>query len=64
MEDQALIELYWNRNEDAIAQTHQKYGVWCRGIAFDLFRPQTRLGIFLADGRFLYLLAGHTYGYL
>ena len=33
MEDQQIIELYWARDEDAIAQTHQKYGPWCRGIA-------------------------------
>ena len=40
MEDQALIELYWNRNEDAIAQTPQKYGVRCRGIAFRILEIQ------------------------
>ena len=33
MEDDQIIALYWDRNEDAIAQTHQKYGSWCRGIA-------------------------------
>ena len=33
MEDQEIYELYWNRNEQAIAATHQKYGSWCRGIA-------------------------------
>lgn len=33
MEDQQIIKLYWDRNEQAITATHQKYGSWCRGIA-------------------------------
>ncbi len=33
MEDEQIYELYWSRNEEAISQTHQKYGPWCRGIA-------------------------------
>ncbi len=33
MEDQEIYALYWKRNEQAIAATHQKYGSWCRGIA-------------------------------
>ena len=33
MEDQEIVSLYWKRNEQAIAATHQKYGSWCRGIA-------------------------------
>lgn len=33
MEDQEIYDLYWKRNEQAIAATHQKYGSWCRGIA-------------------------------
>ena len=26
MEDTAIIDLYWSRNEDALAQTDRKYG--------------------------------------
>ncbi len=33
MEDEEICQLYWDRNEEAIWQTHQKYGPWCRGIA-------------------------------
>lgn len=33
MEDDAIYTLYFQRNEGAIAATHQKYGSWCRGIA-------------------------------
>ena len=33
MEDTEIYQLYWDRNEEAIAQTNQKYGPWCRGIA-------------------------------
>lgn len=33
MEDEAIYQLYFQRNEEAITQTHQKYGPWCRGVA-------------------------------
>lgn len=33
MEDQTIIELYWSRAEDAIAETAAKYGGLCRYIA-------------------------------
>lgn len=33
MDDERIYQLYFQRNEEAIAQTHQKYGPWCRGIA-------------------------------
>ena len=33
MDDAAIIELYWARDEDAIVQTQQKYGPYCRTIA-------------------------------
>ena len=34
MEDLAIIELYWARDESAIAQTDRKYGPFCRTLAF------------------------------
>ena len=40
MEDEAIYELYWNRNEEAIHQTHIKYGAWCRGIAMRILNIQ------------------------
>ncbi len=40
MEDQQIIELYWNRHERAIAETQQKYGRYCRRIAESLLSPE------------------------
>lgn len=33
MEDTEIVQLYWDRNEDAIAQTSMKYGNYCTSIA-------------------------------
>lgn len=33
MEDCRIIELYWQRNSDAIVASDEKYGVYCRVIA-------------------------------
>lgn len=33
MEDLEIVELYWNRNEDAIKHTQDKYGNYCYSIA-------------------------------
>ena len=33
MEDNRIIELYWQRDESAIAQTQLKYGAYCMAIA-------------------------------
>ncbi len=34
MEDKAIVELYWKREEQAIAATQNKYGAYCRSIAY------------------------------
>ena len=34
MEDKKIIELYFARNESAIAETDRKYGAYCRAIAY------------------------------
>lgn len=36
MDDQQIIELYWKRSDDAIAQTQKKYGRLCYKIAFNI----------------------------
>lgn len=36
MEDQKIIDLYWNRSEQAISETDQKYGNYCRSIAYNI----------------------------
>jgi RNA polymerase sigma-70 factor (ECF subfamily) len=33
MDDAAIIDLYWKREESAIAATHEKYGAYCFAIA-------------------------------
>ena len=36
MEDFEIVEMYWDRNENAITQTDRKYGKYCRKIAFSI----------------------------
>lgn len=36
MEDQQIIDLYFARSEDAIAQTHRKYGKYCHTVAYNI----------------------------
>jgi len=36
MEDEAIVSLYWERSEQAINETEQKYGGFCYSIAYNL----------------------------
>ena len=36
MEDSAIIDLYWQRDEAAISETDRKYGPFCRSISMNL----------------------------
>ena len=36
MEDVDIVELYWQRNEQAITETDQKYGRYCHYIAYQI----------------------------
>ena len=36
MEDNAIIDLYWSRSEEAITQTDAKYGRYCYRIAYNI----------------------------
>ena len=38
MDDQALVDLYWARNEDAIQKTSTKYGKLCSYIANNILK--------------------------
>jgi RNA polymerase sigma factor (sigma-70 family) len=38
LEDDAIIELFWERSEEAIEQTRIKYGKYCRSIAFNILQ--------------------------
>ncbi len=33
MEDEKILELYWQREEEALVQTKKKYGALCRSVA-------------------------------
>ncbi len=36
MDDQKIIDLYWNRSETAISETAIKYGRYCHSIAYNI----------------------------
>ena len=38
MDDERIIELYFSRSEDAIAETAKKYGRYCHTVAFRILR--------------------------
>ncbi len=38
MDDQKIIQLYWERSETAITATDQKYGRYCHCIAYNVLR--------------------------
>lgn len=40
MEDKKIIELYFARNESAIAETDRKYGAYCRAIAYRILEDR------------------------
>ena len=40
MEDKTIIDLYWNRSEEAISQTDVKYGRYCYRIAYNILTNQ------------------------
>ena len=36
MEDQKIIDLYWQRSEQAIMETDRKYGGYCFSVAYNI----------------------------
>ena len=36
MDDQRIVELYWERSEQAITETQSKYGSYCYSIAYNI----------------------------
>lgn len=38
MEDEKIIELYWQRDEEALRQTNQKYGSFCYYVAHNILK--------------------------
>lgn len=40
MDDQRIVQLYWDRSESAIVETDRKYGAYCKSIAFGILHNQ------------------------
>lgn len=40
MEDGQIVQLYWQRSEDAIAETAEKYGTFCHSISYGILRDR------------------------
>lgn len=40
MEDEKIIELYWQRDEEALRQTNSKYGSFCYYIAHNILKDE------------------------
>lgn len=38
MEDKAIVQLYWDREEQAISATAQKYGNYCKKVAMNILQ--------------------------
>ncbi len=36
MQDKSIVDLYWQRNEQAISETQKKYGSYCHSIAYNI----------------------------
>ena len=36
VEDQKIVELYWERSETAIGETQKRYGRYCHYIAYNI----------------------------
>ena len=40
MEDEKIVQLYWDRNEKAIEESSTKYGTYCRNIARNILQNE------------------------
>ena len=40
MEDERIVQLYWERNEDAIRETERKYGKYCFAVAYNILHSR------------------------
>ena len=49
MEDTKIIDLYFARNETAITETDQKYGTYCRSIAWNILQNHEDLEECVSD---------------
>ena len=64
MDDSCIIELFFQRNEEAIAETVSKFGSYCYGIAFcvpDFITYKVTTPIMLDQVDHLFLEDGTAY---
>ena len=40
MTDAQIVEMYWNRNEQAISVTAEKYGTYCYSVAYGVLHNE------------------------
>ena len=40
MDDEMIVQLYWDRSENAITETDRKYGAYCNSIAYGILRDK------------------------
>ncbi len=40
MEDKLIVEMYWQRSEAAIERTQDKYGAYCKSIAYGILNSE------------------------
>ncbi len=41
MEDKDIIQLFWDRNEQAIKESSDKYGAYCNTIAYNILKDSS-----------------------
>ena len=49
MTDKKLVELYWERREEALERTQEQYGAWCRTIARNILDQEQDVEECLSD---------------
>lgn len=52
MEDTQIVEMYWERNESAIAETQTKYGTYLRRVAYNILANDEDCGECVNDTYF------------
>lgn len=40
MQDEKIVQLYWDRDEQAIRETADKYGTYCEAVAWNILRDR------------------------
>ena len=40
MDDELIVQLYWDRSENAISETARKYGAYCNSIAYGILQSK------------------------